>query len=305
MLRSFFTFFLQLSLLSAYGFARDYSCYEPLDEGEIGSRFWRFCGRSEKTSPRGVVELSDVTYTETLGRRTDHFVLKGDSLLWTGYNAGRYLGFVADKAGFVTSEPGLSSLDNAFDYSGKGHQNVTMEFTEEGTFKLQTVGLGCASLVPGDTLRNVILTRQTVTSRFSVEDTLKYAPETATVYRWYAAGSLLPIAIQSDDILYIDYTAGADNPRGDESETKIRERIRKIVDSVQLLTGNGNLTVLMESAINVNIYIMDTPGNIYRHVSGCEDRFSIDISGLPHGRFIVSIVAGPEAFYTRKTILNI
>lgn len=68
-----------------------WNAYQGLDEAELSSRVWQFCGRAEHGTLPGETYYDGALYVETLGDRSDYFVLAGDSLAWTGYSQGRSL----------------------------------------------------------------------------------------------------------------------------------------------------------------------------------------------------------------------
>ena len=68
-----------------------WDAYQGLDEAELSSRVWQFCGRAEHGTLPGETYYDGALYVETLGDRSDYFVLAGDSLAWTGYSQGRSL----------------------------------------------------------------------------------------------------------------------------------------------------------------------------------------------------------------------
>ena len=74
-----------------------WDAYQGLDEAELSSGVWQFCGRAELGALTGETYYDGALYVETLGDRSDYFVLAGDSLAWTGYSQGRSLGMLPDK----------------------------------------------------------------------------------------------------------------------------------------------------------------------------------------------------------------
>ena len=68
-----------------------WDAYQGLDEAELSSGVWQFCGRAEHGTLPGETYYDGALYVETLGDRSDYFVLAGDSLAWTGYSQGRSL----------------------------------------------------------------------------------------------------------------------------------------------------------------------------------------------------------------------
>lgn len=284
--------------------ARDFVGFRAFDEQEISGKFWSFCGREEIPSLKGSVDVSGNVCSETFSGRTDFFVSSADLVFWTGYNVGRYKGVIIDKPVPVAYLPGFSAPGHAVPYTGSGRENVATEFSEAGTYCINVLAVGCASIVPGDTIRDVVLTRQTVTSRFSASDSVPSEPETRTIFRWHVKGSLLPIAVQTDEGLFIDRSAPEYEQDKDIVSSSVSE-VRQVIDAATINVENGILTVLLDAGVKIDIYIMDVAGNIYRHTSGDEVSYSIDVSELPHGQYIVSVIALTGNYYTRKNILNL
>lgn len=49
---------------------------------------------------------------------------------------------------------------------------------------------------------------------------------------------------------------------------------------------------------------MDLPGNIYASTEGVADSYTLDISGLQHNTYFISIVSA-ESEYTRRILLTL
>lgn len=260
---------------------------------ELDGDVWVMCGRAGIDGKGAEVKRVGEIYRERVAGRCDYFLMRQDSLFWSGYSIGRRVGLLADKPVFVAD---LRS-DDTFNcnYTASGRIDVSNSISESGSMEWRTVARGMAIVAPGDTVDNVTLTRHIVKS--SASDSIR------EVYRWYASGSAEPLAIQNGGILYFDnYGSEFDD---DDSSVSEFERIRGIIDAAELKREGGIVTLTCAGELSLSIYIMDEAGNIYRSTKGFVSEFSLDISGLAARNYIVSIVAEPGAWYTRKIYLSL
>ncbi len=283
--------------------------FQGLDENELQSGVWQLCGRPEISSLSGTAYYDGRLYSENIGRRSDYYVNTDDSLAWTGYSEGRSLGMLIDtpfalrplKIGLDATN---SKAENIKQYLASGALDVGTKLSENGTSSFAGVRRGNVIITPGDTLSDVILTRHT--DNYIIQSDLTAEADTASrvVYRWFAKGSAIPLAIQYEDILYASVSDCGELESEDKNSPEEVDRIRTVIDKATIIREGNTLTVALPEELSLHIYIMDIPGNLYGSASGVADRYMLDITDLLHNSYIVSIVSD-ECGYTRRILLTV
>lgn len=144
-----------------------WDAYQGLDEAELSSGVWLFCGRAELGALPGETYYDGALYVETLGERSDYFVLTGDSLAWTGYSQGRSLGMLPDKPFSLRplkvayNDTKIPVTNYIKTYSSKGLLNVRYRLSARGETCFQSIRQGKGLVMAGDTIDNIVLTRHT------------------------------------------------------------------------------------------------------------------------------------------------
>lgn len=288
---------------------RELKGYRGLSADELAQCAWILCGREELGTRDARLALSGNLYSENLpacapeAARSDFFVLHGDTLLWTGYNVGRRLGVLADEAVSLCVYP--PQEDSVTPYRATGRLDVSTAVEESGVMEWHVIGRGYAITSPGDTIYNVVLTSQSCRPDSTGSETGGDGATPGRVtYRWYAPGRAVPVAIQFGDLLFADTSAAEDRVDG-EYEVDGEKRQQYLIDTATVKHEDGRVTVTLAEKTDVHVYIMDAPGNIYASASGPGKEFTLSTAGLPHNRYIVSIVAEPGATYVRKIIFSL
>lgn len=287
-----------------------WDAYQGLDEAELSSGVWLFCGRAELGALPGETYYDGALYVETLGERSDYFVLAGDSLAWTGYSQGRSLGMLPDKPFALRplkvayNETEMPAGGNTKSYTSKGLLNVRSRLSARGETCFQSIRQGKGLVMAGDTIDNIVLTRHTDDYIIRSEETGDADTVSRTVYRWFEKDSAIPLAIQTDGILYLN-TSLPESPQDELSDGQDNtDHIHSVIDEATVERDGSTVIVRLSEELPLHIYIMDIPGNIYSSSKGCADRFTLDTSKLQHNTYFISIVSEDSA-YTRRILMNL
>lgn len=273
--------------------------YEGLNEDELKVDLWDLSGRVLLQENSGKIQVSDGVLVEQLWNRSDYFLLRNDTLLWTGYNYGRRLGYIISQPmPLIESRLSINIEDSPYKASGK--LDVKTAILAEGINRMETLGSGSVIISPGDTIAGVKLIRQVDYSISKIEATNESDTLLRTVCRWYLSNSIVPFAIQDGKRLYIAQSDFFDKVKEDflHQET---DRTQDIIDSAELNFDGKSINVHLSEALQLNVYVMDVQGNIYRSAEGKDVDYSIDVSGLPHANYVISLVS--TTGYMRKIFM--
>ena len=283
--------------------AADFRSMKGLDVNELQESIWYLCGRAETSQAGAVISLQGNVYYENIAGRSNFFVLHGDSLMWTGYNIGRRVGVLADTAVYLCRTGNFSTGVQDAQFHATGRMDVTLPLQETGTMSWSVLGHGSAITAPGDTVGNVVLTRHSYHSEAVPADSAAEAVE-IVYYRWYAQGSMLPVAVQCGGELFVDEDASERIPEAKGMDDGI-DRIARIIDSAVVSFDGDHLTVTLPEPVELHAYIMDVPGNIYASVRGLATEFTLSTADLHPNQYILSLVAEPDAIHVRKILFKI
>lgn len=280
--------------------------YRGFDDGELESAVWIFAGRASDIGHTGRLYCDRAVYCERLGNRSDFFVFRNDSLVWTGYHTGRSLGMLLhDKVDLRAADNNRPRNNGSQRYTAVGKLDVNAPLSANGIVHKREDIHGIAVTAYGDTINDVYQTRHTDDIIIHADLTTDSDTITRTVYRWYSEKSPIPFALQCDGILYVDTSALNNSDVSQEDGTEKDNHIKSIIDSAQITRDGETVTVHVRESIALHVYIMDIPGNIYGRAAGTSDNFTIDISGLAHNRYIVSILSDAGQGYTRRILLDL
>lgn len=284
---------------------RVFGCYRALDSGELNSGLWVLCGRAEGDGPGCSVRMTGNVFSEDIEGRTDYFRTECDSVFWAGYNVGRSFGAVARPAVYLALSNVFGDIDLTQAYVARCRRDVHILSCQNGVVTFKTAGVGKAVVAPGDTVDNVVLTRQTIVwisdeAGWDSSDSCR-----REVWRWHRAGSFAPFAIQTGNCLYIDTSASSETPKKDKEKPDGADGLRDLIDRAEMTVGDRSLTVKFETPVDVRLCLMDTSGNIYFTQSGMSNNFDIDISTLTDRRYILTLTAQTAPFYERKILVNL
>ena len=298
--------FLCVSMLSCFQMAAQempLTVLKGLDASELNESKWLLAGRAELTQEPAVIINFGSAIFESLPDRNDYFVIYNDSLVWTGYSVDINLGFLA--------EPPLTLSDSRFSLSSRsplpylcrGKLDVNTHIRELGDYEFIVIRDGMAIVSPTDTLHNICLTRQIFNHRTIIGDSVNVDMPDIETFRWYKSGELTPIAVQRNGKLFFNESIVESALKTGVDEKSSVEHIKEIIDNVEIVQQPNSITILLPESINLTAFLMDEAGNIYGVTSGVDHTFSINLNGLPSNRYILSLVAEPEALYVRKELI--
>lgn len=289
-----------VSLNAEYGAL---SIFRGLDQSELNESEWVLTGRAElEPEVAAILDFSSAIY-ENLPDRSDYFIVQGDSLLWTGYSVGRNLGLISDKPMLFAKGMDHNNYSTPEYYLCNGKLDVTTRVKEVGEIEWKEVSIGSAIVSPGDTIHNVLLTRQAFTNRTLMGDTAKVTLPDVSTYRWYVSGMSAPLAIQRNGKLFFNDELGQFAISDSTPKATEYDEMKRVIDGASIVSGSGYINVSLPDEINLTAFLMDESGNIYGVTSGVARDFEINVSGLQPGRYILSLVAEPEALYVRKELI--
>ena len=291
-------------LLCNYAYPRQLQSYHGLSAGELESNEWMLCGRADMADRNANIYLSDSLYIENLPGREDFYIIREDSVFWTGYHVGRRLGVLADSPIFIYNRKSSHTDSIVAQYRANGLYDVNTVVQEGGDIKWCISGYGNALISPADTIHGAVLTKQIVeTLPILPEIPADSEPLVRIIYRWYDSQMKMPFAIQCDDELFLDFNFDeCISVEADDADGVDVERLHLIIDSASISYDYGKVTVFTDEPVSLNVYIMDVSGNIYAFASGFSTEFELDTSDLPSNQYIISIVAEADPMYTRKVL---
>ena len=290
--------------LGAYASVRELTAVNGLTANELDEKVWRFAGREMLDRQGGRIVAGDNFHIEGMADRCDFYVYRNDSVLWTGYNIGRSLGMLMDAPVPVSQSENLQAGASLSFYQASGQLNVSTHIRETGRCDWRMLGCGDVITMSGDTIHKVTLMRQVSRALIHAVDYADNDSVERVVHRWYAPGSQVPVAVQTEGVLYACYDDAIADVEQDNGEKAEKEEIIKLIDNARIIQGNGVITVALDAATDVYAFIMDAAGNLYGTVSGHRTEFVLDASSLPHNTYVVSLVALGADNYTRKVLVT-
>jgi hypothetical protein len=290
----------------------------------------------EENGNARVARAGNSIYFERISERDYAYEISNDSISLAGWSIGNRAAMV-----FSDRQPMFSvNMSKGTTTCGKlcanGAYDVDNAIYESGDFECESLGKCRFIYSVNDTLNNVLLTRELRRSTIGfsglsgdyIADEEPSFTEVSTTYRWFAEGSKLPFAVQydsyltgsngghSDDINVLCVANNSDMAEyiadSDEDTVKDDIDIASILSALKVSYSGGDILLSIPSEANdmmVDVYVMDSCGNIYNHVNfdSAADKSSIEIStsGLRFGSYIVSVVFDNNAAYNEKRLISI
>lgn len=286
--------------LCAYGL--DEVRYNGFKGVNVDASTWLFCGLEEVDAKDVRAGFDSSVYRESVGDVTDFFKIRNDSIVWSGYNVGRRLGIVAECPASVCA--GSENNSSFTEYVATGILDGAFEIVENGTFEYKILKSGNVIIAPSDTLKNVVLSQTVQQKIYPATDSIPADTVSIETYRWNLPNSVVPIAIQRDGVLYV--TSNTDIAMEDDFDNDVdAEHLKAILSSANIEVGDGQVCISLTESMSVNVYIMDGAGNIYSSTESEASTFSLDISGLTHNVYILSIVSRDYPEVVHKSIINL
>ncbi|MBP3537211.1 MAG: hypothetical protein J6J93_06680 [Muribaculaceae bacterium] len=250
--------------------------------------------------------------TEYIGGDAEHYLLRGDSLIFRGYTRGRGTGALVDSTA-ATLRFSLTPGDSVMSvYSVSGSVEGVPVFRESGTVYGKVVREGRFVFAPGDTVP-AILVHERRECTTNIGDSIS-AGNSDDFLRWYAPGSALPFALQyrrsdsSGARLFLPERFHGYEYASRKTDTPEDAR-QRIIDGAQVTVTESEATVVLGGlpGVEAEVYVIDVAGNIYGHtvrtLDGAANEFRISLTGIQCERCMLVITLGGTPQLTDKRML--
>lgn len=200
------------------------------------------------------------------------------------------------------------------DFEARGSYSRTFKLAEQGRYETREVGRGRLVVAPGDTLPGVraISECRSFTAKISADDItlpLDAVADSLERYeivttRWFADGTSLPVAVQTE----VTVSDAAGHCRDGYNRTRVidaaeyaavRARVSESRDDVSRRLAEAKVSVtdgMMTIAADISGWLtvdVSTPGGVnwlrYTVDSCAGAPIELDVTTLPHGRYIVTL----------------
>lgn len=287
----------------------------PFNDRALSSHVWDVTGHDVlKDDGNGFIyENTHGFITEFTGNDAEHYILRGDSLIFRGYTRGHNVGALVDSAALVLKFP-LEEGDSAVSaYSASGSVDGIPIFRDKGIVCGKVVREGRFIFAPDDTI-TAILVHELRNCSTSIIDSLTTG-NTDDFWRWYLPDSRLPFALQyrrGDDAsvrLFMTDRFPGRQPRRSHADTGQDGR-QHILDNARVgITGkDASVTLGNLPGTEAEVYIIDTAGNIYGHtvrtLDNSANEFHISLSGIQRQGCMLVITLSGNPPLTGKHLLQ-
>lgn len=295
--------------------ALPYEC-APFSDRALSGAVWDASTRGIiDDDGRGFISLNSRGFvTEYIDGDAEHYLIRGDSLIFRGYTRGRSVGALADSIAQVLLFPLIPGDSVVSEYSVSGSVDGVPVFSDEGTVCGKVAREGLFVFAPGDSVP-ALLVHERRTCTTTIGDSIS-AANTDDFWRWYAAGSRIPFALQfrrSDGqparLFLTDRFPGAlQSPAETEPETDARQRI---LDGAEVTISRSEVTVTLGNmpGVEAEVYVIDIAGNVYGHtvrqLDGPSNVFHISLSGIQREGSMLVITLDGNPPLTDKRLVQI
>ena len=307
---SFLLLFLAAFSLTAVAERRDMPC-ERVAFGDrvLEGTFWDASAQSAvDEGGRGFASMGSRGFiTEYIDTDAEHYLLRGDSLLFRGYTRGRNIGALVDSVAPMLRFPLVPGDSLVSAYTVSGSIDGLPVFREEGEVCGRVLRRGRFVYAPGDTV-TALLVHERRTCATMADDSTATANHDE-FWRWYAPGEYVPFAVQmrrSGDGSARLFTG--ERPEGEEAEEDDDEgRRRVLADAVTEVSGDAvTVTLGCLAGVEAEVYVIDVAGNIYgrasRSLDGASNEFRIDLPAVRGCMLVITI--GGEPPLSEKRLLD-
>ncbi len=251
--------------------------------------------------------------TEYTVSDAEHYLMRGDSLIFRGYTRGRNLGALVDSLTHVLRFP-LETGDSIVSvYSLSGSIEGHPIFRDEGTVNCEVLRKGVFIFAPGDTVPAILVHEQRNCNTYTKDS---MTCNTDDFWRWYYPDSRIPFALQfkqseeqSARLFLTDRFQGhVIKRKGIETEKDSRQ---SIIDRAEVTVSEFEVTVILGSIpdVEAEVYIVDIAGNIYGHTVRPLDRtsneFHISLSGIQRNGCMLVMTLNGTPPLTNKRLLQL
>lgn len=285
----------------------------PFSSDELFSDKWDASSRSvvDDHARAGIKVSNGGVLTEYIGSRAEHYLFRGDTLLYRGNTDGNH------ECELVTTDcpallmPILAGATIESGYNSEKRFTGRLGACVSGSLCSDVRGPGLFIIAPGDSLRAYLVHETRSIAAYSPDQSIINQNCTEEIWRWYAAGDSVAFAVQR--------RIGADNQERffapaefvGESEEEQSFDASDIIDNASINITHGNIIVSLGQLRGVlaDVYIVDIPGNIYgrstRELSEENNIFNISTAGLQSGTYMLVIAVLTEEPLVHKQIVTL
>ena len=295
-----------LSALNLYGLERHLTLeVEPIDTSDIINRHvWDFSKGKIHGNYKGaeIILHGDTLLSESMGRFRQWYFIKDTSIFYAGEETPERIVTPLYPTRWF-SFPLQSGEQSTTTLQNHGRIYSRFDLAEDGMYSIETGTKGIVILPPGDTIYNVIITKEFRNVKEGIDNQTSFPlseydslPEIHhTVFRWYLPSDTLPIALQiarevrSFEGTVLSNATAAYIPDLLENNMDlsylspgidVEHNIKSILSTLTVEYHDGNFVILfpgiqsysdksiIQNRFNVqtlNIDVMDIPGNLYKH----------------------------------------
>lgn len=296
----------------------------PLRGDILGYAAWDFSqnGLIDDNARTSVCSYGDSLLSEIYEGRRYWYNTSIDTLSFLG-EEDRLTSIVLAAPAHVASTPldfGINNAGVGFEARGEG-AGRRFDIRERGRLEFaSSTRPGVLILSPGDTIENVLLTRERrhVTATFPDDSLSRASHLIVELYRWYdidGCVSLIPIALQrtiyksqslssdavpSSSVAYLPETAGVgrrqNNDDCSDKNDLEPDAIEAALETAVITCDGRTVSVsvdMPQSGLTLSLDIVDAAGRLYLHEScissGATDEMSLDCSGLRAGQYLAVV----------------
>lgn len=305
--------FLAAFSLTAVAERRDMPC-ERVAFGDrvLEGTFWDASAQSAvDEGGRGFASMGSRGFiTEYIDADAEHYLLRGDSLLFRGYTRGRNIGALVDSVAPMLRFPLVPGDSLVSAYTVSGSVDGLPVFREEGEVCGCVLRRGRFVYASGDTVAALLVHERRTCATIADDSTATANHD--EFWRWYAPGEYVPFAVQmrrSGDGSARLFTG--ERPEGEEAEEDDapddERRRRVLADAVAEVSGDAvTVTLGCLPGVEAEVYVIDVAGNIYgrasRSLDDASNEFRIELPAVRGCMLVITI--GGEPPLTEKRLLD-
>ncbi|MDE6109866.1 MAG: hypothetical protein K2F72_06240, partial [Muribaculaceae bacterium] len=212
----------------------------PFEADELETTVWDFDRRSTLDDHAAVfTRMAAGVYYEWAPDRCRSYALMGDTLIYRGYNAGRYERMILDCPAPARIVGGAATGGFGSEFTARGLLYDRFATRETGSLQASDFARGCM-VIGGDTLAVVIEREVTESLKYYDGDSTAVA-ERAEILRWLRPGDIHPLALQ--------IKTGDSAPRLFAVDEARLEDIIQVQDDSEVRHADADITAVLESAV--------------------------------------------------------
>ncbi len=236
---------------------------------------------------------------------TDLYLLRGDSVYFRGYTAGRDMGVLVCDTLVVAGIPLGDDAHNS-SFSGSAQFINGRHGSIYGELNVAATRRGRFIFAPGDTISAIEVHEHRATISDMPDPGLTCELD---FWRWYVPGSKLPFAVQycengKDARFFI--TAGLPETGGTTDDADEEALLRAVLKATKVEISEDGVTVSFGAVgvVHAEVSVFDAMGHLYAFsecITGSGETVFLDTSGLAPGSYLaVVMLDGKPEFSIKK-----